>query len=78
VGLTRILLLVGDILSGDRGLRNDEFASWPVQGIWKCVSGAVYTDVDYGDGCTMRSKCCSPVEKNNVPSVMRPWELPFS
>jgi hypothetical protein len=46
VGLTRILLLVGDILSGDRGLRNDEFASWPVQGIWKCVSGAVYTDVD--------------------------------
>jgi hypothetical protein len=32
----------------------------------------------YGDGCTMRSKCCSPVEKNNVPSVMRPWELPFS
>lgn len=46
MGLTRILLLVGDILSGDRGLRNDEFASWPVQGIWKCVSGAVYTDVD--------------------------------
>jgi hypothetical protein len=25
-----------------------------------------------GSGNTMRSKCCSPVEKDNVPSVIRP------
>jgi hypothetical protein len=44
VGFTRILLLVGDILSGDRGLRNDEFAIWPVHGIWNCVSDVACTD----------------------------------
>jgi hypothetical protein len=41
-----MVLFVDDTLVGDRGVRNDEFARWPVQGIWECVSDVAFADVD--------------------------------
>ena len=75
-----MVLFFADIMFGDRVLRNEEFARWPVQGICgkKGIRAALVCTNDIRRGQrTMRSKCRSPcLEKCNVASVIRPLDMP--